>query len=366
VSLVSNLRPGIVRSLQLRITPDKRRFRQRTSNRKAIYSLCIEIPAAAPENRKMSEKAEMKDKPIPWSDNSSFVMTFYSILTAMVGAIMALAIGDQEITKDWYRPIGLLFISLVLFILGIEKYGEAVDEDDIDKYLAWLLAYNIGTVAMFFGIATYVGLHYHLRLTTFPVILVAAFITSWKWWHDTCFLFFKNDEAYEAYRQELLGNRTPEKDRDFLMTLHGFFRKHCRGGRTTPPSPDVNSFTRLRRSKIHGIGVFAIRDIPKDTNIFSDDRSEMAWIKRSEVEGKSGEIRKLYDDFCVIKNDKYGCPKGFNNLTVSWYINEPAGGQKSNVVCSDEYDFVAARDIQAGEELTVDYSTYSEKQYSKV
>jgi SET domain-containing protein len=125
--------------------------------------------------------------------------------------------------------------------------------------------------------------------------------------------------------------------------------------------PDTNSFTRLRPSKIHGVGVFAVRNIPKGTNIFSDDRSEMVWIQRSDVEGKSGEIKKLYDDFCVVKSDKYGCPKGFNNLTVSWYINEPAAGQKPNVVCSDEYDFVAARDIQAGEELTVDYSTYSDK-----
>lgn len=150
----------------------------------------------------------------------------------MVGAIMALAIGDQKIDKDWYWPIGLFFISLVLFILGIEKYGEAVDEDDIDKYLAWLLAYNIGTVAMFFGIATYIGLHYPLGLKTFLAILAAALITSWKWLKNTCFLLFENEESYEAYRQELLGNRAPGKDRDFLMTLHGFFRKHCRGRRT--------------------------------------------------------------------------------------------------------------------------------------
>jgi hypothetical protein len=214
---------------------------------------------------------------------------------------------------------------------------------------------------MFFGIATYIGLHYHLGLTTFLVILVIAFAASWKWCKDTYFLLMANEESYEAYRQELMGNRTPEKDRDFLMTLHGFFRRHRRDRGTSPPMPDLNSFTRLRPSNIHGVGVFAIRDIPKGTNIFSDDRSELIWIKKTEVEGKSGEIRKLYDDFCVIKNDKYGCPKEFNNLTISWYINEPAEGQKSNVLCSDEYDFVAARDIQSGEELTVDYSTYSEK-----
>jgi hypothetical protein len=282
----------------------------------------------------------------------------------MVGAIMALAIGDQDIKANWRWPIGLLFLSLVLFILGIEKYGEAVDEDDIDKYLTWLLAYNAGTVAMFFGIAMYIGLHYHVSPEALRTFLAVAFVTSWKWLKDSCFLLFKNEDSYDEYRQELLGNREPEKDRDWLMMLHGFVRKHFRHRRTTPTTPDARSYARLMPSTIHGVGVFAIRDIPKGTNIFSDDRSGMVWIKGDEIEKKSGEIRRLYDDFCVIKDSKYGCPEGFNNLTVSWYINEPAAGQRSNVVCSRKYDFVAARDIQAGEELTVDYSTYSERQDS--
>jgi hypothetical protein len=310
----------------------------------------------------MSESVGTTGKTVPWKDNSSFAMTFYSVLTAMVGAIMALAIGDQAIRDHWYRPIGLLFLSVVLFILGIEKYGEAVDEDNIDKYLAWLLAYNVGTVAMYFGIATYVGIHYQVGLATFRIILVIAFGASWKWLKDSYYLIFENEDSYEAYRQELLGNREPEEDIDSLMRLYGFIRRHIHGGRTTTTLPDAHSFTRLRPSKIHGVGVFAIRNIPRGTNIFGDDQSEMVWLKSSEIKGRNGETRSLYDDFCVFKNGEYGCPKGFNNLTVAWYINQPAAGQKSNVVCCGEYDFVAVRDIQAGEELTVDYSTYSERQ----
>lgn len=314
----------------------------------------------------MRENSGTKGKAVPWRDNSSFATTFYSVLTAMVGAVMALAVGDQEIKADWCWPIGLLFLSVVLFILGIEKYGEAVDEDDIDKYLAWLLAYNVGTVAMFFGIATYIALHYHVRLAAFLAILAIALVTSWKWFKDSYFLLFENKESYDAYREELSGDREPEENRDLLMTLHGLIRKRLHGRGAAAALPDVHSFTRLMPSKIHGVGVFAIRDIPKGTRIFDDDRSEMVWLKSSEIEGKSGEIRRLYNDFCVIKNGNYGCPKGFNNLTLSWYINEPAAGQGPNVVCCDKYDFVAARDILAGEELTVDYSTYSEKQGSNV
>lgn len=126
--------------------------------------------------------------------------------------------------------------------------------------------------------------------------------------------------------------------------------------------PHAKCFTRLQPSPIHGVGVFAIRDIREGTNIFSDDISEMEWIDATKVAQTSGEIRRLYDDFCVQRKGEYGCPEGFNNLTVSWYLNEPTPGHAPNVICRGDYDFFAARDIRAGEELTVDYSTYSESQ----
>ena len=47
-------------------------------------------------------------------------------------------------------------------------------------------------------------------------------------------------------------------------------------------------------------------------------------------------------------------------LTVGWYINEPKENDSPNVCCNDDYDFISLRDIKKGEELTVDYSAYSE------
>jgi peptidoglycan/LPS O-acetylase OafA/YrhL len=173
-------------------------------------------------------------KAVPWRDNSSFVATFYAILTAMVGAILALAIGDPKIEKNWYWPVGLLALSMVSFIWGLEKCGEAMDEDDVDKYLAWLLAYNLGSVAMFFGLAAYIGLHHwpavnqpnnKAGLPLLIALLAAAIVASWKWWEDIGFLLFANQVKYEAYREELLGDRKPETELDLLMRLHGFFRR---------------------------------------------------------------------------------------------------------------------------------------------
>ena len=66
----------------------------------------------------------------------------------------------------------------------------------------------------------------------------------------------------------------------------------------------------------------------------------------------------MYDDFCIIKGNKYYCPDNFNNLNVGWYLNESK--ENPNVGCDEKYDFFAIRDIKKNDELTVDYSTFSD------
>ena len=127
--------------------------------------------------------------------------------------------------------------------------------------------------------------------------------------------------------------------------------------------PHHQSYTRLLPSKIHGVGVFAIRKIKKGTSIFPDDEQLIKWVRGKQLRNLSPKIRKLYDDFCIIKKSgkKYGCPKSFNQMTISWYLNEPRPKQKANVKCRGDYMFYALHDIAAGEELTVDYGTFSEE-----
>ena len=122
--------------------------------------------------------------------------------------------------------------------------------------------------------------------------------------------------------------------------------------------PHDGVYTRLQRSPIHGVGVFAIRDIPKGTKIFKNDEDTMVWINNADICNIDMELVNLYEDFSVKKTGKLGCPRNFNMLTVGWYINESKSNP--NVCCTDDYDFISLRDIKKGEELTVDYSTYNE------
>jgi hypothetical protein len=117
-------------------------------------------------------------------------------------------------------------------------------------------------------------------------------------------------------------------------------------------------YVRLKASKLHkgGVGVFAIRRIPRNTKIFAGENEEILWRARASLP-KSGEHRKMYDDFSIIKGDWYGCPPSFNRLTPAWFMNE---SKKPNTQCDENYDFHTLREIAKDEELTVDYSTFSD------
>ena len=79
--------------------------------------------------------------------------------------------------------------------------------------------------------------------------------------------------------------------------------------------------TRLKPSKIHGVGVFAMIDIPKGTYAFTDDDEPIVWVDKSTVETLPRALKEFYYRFAIIKGSEYGCPASFNELTTSWYLN---------------------------------------------
>ena len=79
--------------------------------------------------------------------------------------------------------------------------------------------------------------------------------------------------------------------------------------------PHFNIYTRIAVSNIPGagVGVFAICDIPKDTNLFEGDQSQFLWFDEMdlEIEKQPHEIQKLYEDFCVKKIEANKTKWGF-------------------------------------------------------
>jgi len=110
-------------------------------------------------------------------------------------------------------------------------------------------------------------------------------------------------------------------------------------------------YTRLMPSEIHGVGVFAIRPIPKDTTVFRGVKTR--WTGTKLAYFKDELVRKLADDMCCT--DEEGVlwlPEGgLNNLTADFYLNH---SDMPNTYPNRD-SFITNRPIKVGEELTIDY-----------
>src|SRR6476469_4926115 len=132
-------------------------------------------------------------------------------------------------------------------------------------------------------------------------------------------------------------------------------------GGTARGLPHEGVYVRLGLSAIHGIGVFAIRVIPRGTNIFANDKVEMTWVDKADLAAAhpTPAERSFYEDFGIQSGDRIGCPVNFHNLTPGWYRHEPAPGEEAKVASDAAFNFTAARDIEEGEELTIRYRDFS-------
>ena len=116
-----------------------------------------------------------------------------------------------------------------------------------------------------------------------------------------------------------------------------------------------NTFVRLKPSPLHGIGVFAIRNIPKGCkDMFTHEQGEWHKLRMEELENLPESSRQLIETYCLFDEEFYYVPaQGFKSMDLSLFLNH---SEDANVRSLDggAY-FEALRDIQEGEELLIDY-----------
>jgi SET domain-containing protein len=121
-----------------------------------------------------------------------------------------------------------------------------------------------------------------------------------------------------------------------------------------------NVYCRLKPSRYGGVGVFAIRDIPKGTNPFAGCYDgNFIPVSPKEIENQPASIKEMIKDFCPFQDGKYWViERGLNAIDISFFLNHSK--EPNMIAIKDGEEFVAKRDIKAGEELTVDYDTYDD------
>lgn len=126
-------------------------------------------------------------------------------------------------------------------------------------------------------------------------------------------------------------------------------------------------YCRIKPSKKHGVGVFAIKDIPKNVNPFKLSGSscltqKIINISENDLKKIDPEVKKMIDDFYhKDDNDTYGIPyKGLNSNDISFYMNtssNPNVGFESDKTCSMVV-FKTLKKIKKGDELLINYDDF--------
>lgn len=121
-------------------------------------------------------------------------------------------------------------------------------------------------------------------------------------------------------------------------------------------------YCRIGASKIHGVGVIAIRDIPAGIDPMKENREmEFEEVPVAEIRDNpniTDAVKKLVKDMCPERDGVYDVPPcNLNEIGVSFYLNHSAD---PNMEERDGY-FFTRFEIKAGTELTVDYGTYGKE-----
>ena len=129
-----------------------------------------------------------------------------------------------------------------------------------------------------------------------------------------------------------------------------------------------NTFCRVAASSTHGVGVFAVKDIPKRTEIFELcnpplDEEGLVDLTEEDLKDMDKDIIKYVKDFFVKNDDVYSLPeRGMNSISVGFYLNH---SNQPNIIHRMHFVQgvaqllipVSFRDIKKGEELTENYFT---------
>jgi hypothetical protein len=270
-----------------------------------------------------------------WASSSSFILA-----GAVLCIVAALYFYKERSTLAWYY--------------GQICLKQALDPGDLTSIQQWLRDADSWETWWPYSCA------FTFLVTGFVEYLLASVFflapSNWKWLRSSeafCFVACPLVSVPIALLQWHVLRKYKFTDDYWTVFWSDVF------GRRKSERPHDHVFTRLAPSKKHGIGVFAIKAISKGDYIFEPDESPTVFVPSVEIVGLSTEVRRLYKDFCVLKEGIYECPSNFNQLTPSWYLNH---SNTPNVAPDASLKFFAIRPIKVGEELTADYRTYSDNE----
>ncbi len=124
-------------------------------------------------------------------------------------------------------------------------------------------------------------------------------------------------------------------------------------------------YCRIKPDKFGGVGVFAIKDIPKGVDPFVQATGKCP-MKTVDIPDKVVKklpkgVQKMVKDFYFKENGKWNMPKcGLNGNDISFYINTSKKPNMSvvNTNSCDMMTFKTNKKIKSGQQLFINYDDY--------
>ena len=116
-----------------------------------------------------------------------------------------------------------------------------------------------------------------------------------------------------------------------------------------------HTYVMIKPSALHGIGVFALRNIPKgQRGLFSKGIGEWIPVSKKEVAMLPQHSIDLVENYCLYDDENYFIPDyGFKVMDLVNFLNHADTPNIFSI--NDGEDFETLRDIAAGEELLINY-----------
>jgi len=114
------------------------------------------------------------------------------------------------------------------------------------------------------------------------------------------------------------------------------------------------SFVRLKPSKVcDGVGVFALRPIPKGTVLFVDTIPDRDFVRWDQLKDVDSTVIGYLSSMCRTSSEGLYLSQTINNINLSYYINH---SDLPNVVYSNSLGrFITVENIQEDEEVLCTY-----------
>jgi SET domain-containing protein len=118
---------------------------------------------------------------------------------------------------------------------------------------------------------------------------------------------------------------------------------------------NTGTYVMIKPSVLHGIGVFAIRDVPKGCRaMFSKNIGNWIKVPKSDIDQLPKHAVDLIENYCLYDEEHYFIADyGFKVMDLVNFLNH---SDAPNIISIDDgEEFEALRDIQTGEELLINY-----------